>query len=238
MRGRLTKNSWILTKPIAHRGLTDENAVENSKLAYEQAIKSGFPIEMDVQITKDGVAVCFHDDNLKRVTGVDKNINDVTYNELCTLTLGGTEQKIMTFEQFLDFVNGQVPLMIELKMQKSKQYDVAKIALDHLKNYKGEYAVQSFDPRIVIAVKKYAPWVIRGQLGGIKDRGNVSFLNYVMCKYMPLNFIAKPDFINCNIHVMPKKFNRPVIVWTVQTEDQLAQTKDWKVNCIFENVRP
>ena len=68
---RLNSSSWLLTRPIAHRGLWNDEIPENSLLAYENAIKHGYPIEIDVHKSKDGVLFVFHDDNLKRLTGDD-----------------------------------------------------------------------------------------------------------------------------------------------------------------------
>ena len=119
MKSRLKKDSWVLTKPVAHRGLHDQTAGENTFSAYKRAIDAGYPIEMDVQLTKDGVPVCFHDDSLKRVTGVDSLIWDKTYDEIKHLKINGGSDGIPTFEQFLKFVNGSVPLLIEIKKQRT-----------------------------------------------------------------------------------------------------------------------
>lgn len=63
---------WLLTTPVAHRGLHDDKLPENSMPAFEAAIRHGFTIEIDVHLSSDGHLVVFHDDNLKRVCGVDK----------------------------------------------------------------------------------------------------------------------------------------------------------------------
>ena len=77
--------SWLVAKPIAHRGLHNkaEGIIENTLAAAEAAIVHGFPIECDVQLTADGEAVVFHDFDLGRLTGregllVDRNLADLT----------------------------------------------------------------------------------------------------------------------------------------------------------------
>ena len=67
MKTRVKPDSWLINRPIAHRGLHNDIYGENSISAYRNAIDNGYPIEMDVQLTKDGEVVCFHDDNAKRV---------------------------------------------------------------------------------------------------------------------------------------------------------------------------
>ena len=97
MKSRISKDSWILNRPIAHRGLHGDGVPENSKAAYLAAIASGYPIEMNVQLTADEQLVCFHDDNLKRMTGEDALIlwNDCiidTYEKHTAADKSGDQQ--------------------------------------------------------------------------------------------------------------------------------------------------
>ena len=115
--------------------------------AYQDSIDNGYAIELDVQMSSDGVLVCYHDDNLKRVCGIDKDIRDITYEEIKTLRPNGKEYPISTFKEVLDFVDGKVPLCIELKTQK--QAGLEEKVVELLREYKGEYVVQSFNPIMV-----------------------------------------------------------------------------------------
>ena len=63
---------WLFDRPIAHRGLHDEQYPENSMPAYEQAIAHDFNIEIDVHVSKDGEVVVFHDDNRSEERRVGK----------------------------------------------------------------------------------------------------------------------------------------------------------------------
>lgn len=238
MKSRLKENSWVLNTPVAHRGLHGEGAGENTMTAYSRAIEGGFPIEMDVQLTKDGVPVCFHDDNLVRVTGEDSLIWDKTYEQIKHLKICGGDDGIPTFEEFLSFVDGKVPLLIEIKKQKSGDSGIEQKVIDLLKNYKGEYVIQSFDPRIMARIKKLAPQVIRGQLGGGVKRGQVSFVQYLVVKNLLLNFLSKPDFINYDLNSAPLKRKCPVIYYTVRTEEELKKLQAIGANFVFERVTP
>ena len=238
MKSRIEKNSWLLSTPVAHRGLHNEVYGENSMGAYKNAIANGYPIEMDVQLSKDGVALCFHDDNLERVCGKKAFINDLTHAEIKELKILNTQEGIPTFEEFLKEVNGQVPLMIEIKQQRSKEYDIAKKVVDALKDYKGEFVVQSFDPFIMQKVKKYAPNILRGQLGGVPERGNLSWIKYTVVKNLTFNFLSKPDYINYYLNHMPINKKTPTVCWTVRTKDDLALARKLNVNFVFESVNP
>ena len=238
MKSRIKKDSWLLTTPVAHRGLHNELYGENSMGAYKNAIANGYPIEMDVQLSKDGVALCFHDDSLERVCGKKAYINDLTHEEIKELKILNMQEGIPTFEEFLKEVNGQVPLMIEIKQQRSKEYDIAKKVVDALKDYKGEFVVQSFDPFIMQRVKKYAPHILRGQLGGVPERGDLSWIKYTVVKKLTFNFLSKPDYINYYLNHMPINKKTPTVCWTVRTEEDLGLARKLNVNFVFESVNP
>ncbi len=237
MKSRLSKDSWVITKPVAHRGLHDETHGENTLEAYKNAIDNGYPIEMDIQLSKDGVLLCFHDDSLKRMTGKEGFINDFTFAQIQELEILNLGQRIPTFEEFLKLVDGQVPLMIEIKGQRSKEYDIARLTVDALKDYKGEFVVQSFDPRIMQKVRKYAPHILRGQLGGT-ERWNLPYWKYITVKHMLLNFLSKPDYINYYFPHLPIKNKKPTIGWTIRTEEDLKRARELNVNFVFESVDP
>ncbi len=238
MESRIKKDSWLLTTPVAHRGLHNELYGENSMGAYKNAIANGCPIEMDVQLSKDGVPLCFHDDSLERVCGKKAFINDLTHEEIKELKILNTQEGIPTFEEFLKEVNGQVPLMIEIKQQRSKEYDIAKKVVDALKDYKGEFVVQSFDPFIMQKVKKYAPNILRGQLGGVPEGGDLSWIKYTVVKKLTFNFLSKPDYINYYLNHMPINKKTPTVCWTVRTKEDLALARKLNVNFVFEGVNP
>ena len=99
----------------AHRGLHDDSAPENSLQAFENACRAGYGIELDVQLSRDGVVMVFHDYSLLRMTGCDKKLSELDATELTALSLKNTAETIPTFEQVLSLVDGRVPLLVELK---------------------------------------------------------------------------------------------------------------------------
>lgn len=237
MKSRIKSDSWLLNTPVAHRGLWNSQFGENSVSAYQNAIDNGYPIEMDIQLSADGVLCCFHDDNLKRITGKDADINDLNYSEIKELKISNTSDHVITFEEFLNLVNGQVPLVIEIKRQRSKKYNIAQMVCDALKDYKGEFVVQSFDPFVMKEVRKANKNFLRGQLGGITQRGDLSWVKYVVVKNFLLNCFSKPDFINCALNAMPIKTKLPTIVWTIRTKEEEKKAKELGVNYIFEGIQ-
>ena len=82
----------------AHRGLFDNrtSAPENSMNAFRLAVEAGYGIEMDIQLTKDGIPVVFHDKTLKRMCGKKGYIWEYTLEELKEFTLADSKEKIQS----------------------------------------------------------------------------------------------------------------------------------------------
>lgn len=238
MKSRLDKNSWILTTPAAHRGLHNSVIPENSMAAFKNAIEKGHPIETDVHMTTDGRLVCFHDDSLERMTGYKSDIRENDYKTLKSLRLKDSDERIPDFEEFLELAGGKVPLLIEIKKQKRK--GIEPLVKKALEGYKGEYAIQSFDPFVIINYKKIAPDVLRGQLACGYPPPEYSKITKYVLKHTPFNFIGKPDFVNYDIRSLPTKKSNysglPLICWTVRTVEEQKKAQELGINYVFENV--
>jgi len=237
---RIDDNHWLKSKPIAHRGLWGNKVVENSLTAYEKAAIQGLPIEIDLYMTTDKELVTFHDKTLNRMTGENGFIYEKSLAELKSLSLGGTAEKIPTLNEVLEIAKDRSPLLIELKNQPNDGYvdQVIKI----LNDYKGEFAVQSFNPFFINRIIKVAPQFIRGILGTHQHAKEENFLTRYVLKHLPFNGIIKPDFISYDYeglkYIEKKRGDLTVLCWTV-TEKSVAENLKGKVdNIIFENFLP
>ena len=207
--GRASKKDKkpFMYKNFAHRGLhkKDKTVPENSLAAFERASSYGYGIELDVQLSKDGQVVVFHDDTLNRVCGVDSRVDEKTYDELSKIRLRGTTQTIPLFSEVLKTVRGRGPLIVELKNGKRNE-ELCEKTYALLEKYSGEYCIESFNPFIVRWFKKNAPEVIRGQLANPpKDyNGEVGPITAVILGNCLLNFLSRPQFIAYKI--TPKPF--------------------------------
>lgn len=236
--------SWMVNTPIAHRGLHDSASPENSMSAFAKAMNCGYAIEMDIHMSADGEIVVFHDDNLKRITGCDRAICEMTLAELKQLKLSGTEETIPTFVEFLDLVGGKVPLLIEIKDHKNIGVLEQKTA-DILNNYKGEFAVQSFNPFIVKWFKINAPTFVRGQLASdFEGNKTLSRLKRYLLKNLFFIKSNGSQFVSYDVKAIKraqiKRLRRkiPVIMWTVRKQEQLTECKEYYDNFIFEKFIP
>lgn len=155
------KKSWLFSRPIAHRGLHGIDVPENSLLAFQKAIDARIPIEIDVRPIDDGTVVVFHDEKLTRMTDRDGYVCNLTKSDLEEIRLKNSDEKIPTFSEVLEFINGRTPLLIEIK-NESKVGTLERNTLDLLSAYKGEFAVQAFNPYSLEFFKNNAPQIQRG----------------------------------------------------------------------------
>lgn len=231
---------------FAHRGLHGGGAQENSIEAFEKACRAGWGIELDVQLSKDGAVVVFHDDDLKRMTGDARRVDEVPLDELKKLSLKG-KGRIPTLEETLACVDGRVPLLVEIKTGR-RNAELCEKTMAQLRAYKGKYVVESFNPLILKWLKKHAPEVVRGQLVGarvsyVASQGPV--LAFVLSKLL-LNFLARPDFVAYDVNAAgfraPKiqraLFGTPLAAWTVRDDKLFRECLERGEMPIFENFTP
>ena len=237
------KKSGLFTHPIAHRGLHDSTTPENSLLAYQKAIDAGYAIEIDVRPIDDGTVVVFHDDNLKRLCGIDKEIARCTFTEIRELYLKHTHERIPLLSEVLALINGKVPLLIELKYdQPAGKLEAA--TLEVLRKYKGKYALQSFSPLALRWLKKNAPDVPRGQLASnFKDYKDIAAIVKPALKNLWLSPLSRPDFISYDIRALPNKrveklraSGTPVLGWTVSKISESQEALKHCDNLICEEI--
>ena len=237
----MNKTLWLAHRPIAHRGLHDEKYPENSIPAFVEAVRYNYPIELDVQLSSDGEIVVFHDYNTFRMTGVAYNIADVNYADLSLLRLNKTEYCIPRLEEVLQVVDKRVPLLIEIKNEGLPGCLEEKLC-HCLENYRGEFAIQSFNPFSLRAVKNRCPNFITGQLS--KSFEDKMFIKKTVLRNCWLNFLSRPSFISYRLaDITPKIVKKAksrgfIICWTVKTEKNRKKAIKYCDNYIFENIRP
>ena len=160
----------FLTRPIAHRALHDRAAgrIENSRAACAAAVAAGYGIEIDLQLSSDGVAMVFHDDHLSRLTPAEGPTGARTAEELGTIPLTGATppETIPTLAEILALVDGAVPLLIEIKDQDGALGPaigpLERATLAALQGYGGPVALMSFNPHSVALLAQLAPDLPRG----------------------------------------------------------------------------
>lgn len=248
--GRKDMRAPLMNVHYAHRGLHDNNtpeAPENTIPAFRKAVEQGYGIELDVQLTRDEKVVVFHDDDLKRICGVDAPVNSKTYAELQELSILGSDNKIPLFSDVLKVIDGKVPLCMEIKMVDSKTR-VCELANEVLKDYKGVYCMESFHPFAVRWYMKNRPDIVRGQLSAnfTVEEGKSESLDKWAVHHLILNHICRPDFISYSDKnpntvsrwLVRKLFGGLQFAWTIKSQEAMDKVKDKYDLFIFEQFIP
>lgn len=158
---------WLTARP--HRapcGLRNVGTgiVENTLGACAAAIEAGYAIECDLQISRDGEAMLFHDDTLDRVTEARGPVNARTLAELKQIRFKHSAEQIPTLSELVSLVDGRVPLVIELKPQWDGDQTLARRTAEVMAGYRGAYCLMSFDPGVIKAIRMLAPDTVRGMI--------------------------------------------------------------------------
>lgn len=219
--------AWLGGAVYAHRGLHGGGRVENSASAFAAAIDRGLGIECDVQRSRDGRAMVFHDWELDRLTAATGPVKARDAAALQAIVLSGSHDTIRTLPALLAQVAGQVPLLIEIKSKREVRYAPLCLAVRRaLEGYRGPVAAMSFDPRVVRWFRLHAPHVVRGLVVSEEGRRTLSGL---IRRHMAL-WQARPEFLAYDVRDLPSRFpaaqrarGLPVLTWTVRSEDLRAR---------------
>lgn len=236
------KESWLLKRPVAHRGFHNGEYPENSVPAFLNAAKNGYAAELDVRLLDDGSAAVFHDESLTRMTSGDGYICSLKKTDLKKYKLAGTQYPIPSLEEVLEAVAGKTPVLIEIKNDNPPGTLEAKV-IEILSSYRGETAIQSFNPGSLEYFFKNAPHILRGQLSSNFTKEEMrSFLKRYMLKRLKLNSVSKPDFISYRFSDLPCKAvtqtKLPVLAWTVRSAEEMKDVSPYCDNIIFEKFIP
>lgn len=222
--------AWLRGWTYAHRGLHGPGAPENSAAAFSGAIARGLGIECDVQRSRDGQAVVFHDFTLERLTGKSGPVAQRSAAELGAIALSGGGGTIPGLRQLLAQTGGKVPLLIEVKTRKDTRIAAFCLAIRRqLEGYRGEHAVMSFDPRVSRWFARHSPLTLRGLVVTEQDD---KALPGMIRRRLAL-WHARPHFLAYDIRDLPSRFAQaqrarglPLLTWTVRTAELAARAAE------------
>ena len=196
MRRRMEKYHQTM---FAHRGYhcIEKGIPENSMSSFQAAVDHNYGIELDLHLTYDGHLVVFHDNTLDRICHCSGVIETMTLAQLKKCRLSGTTETIPLFEDVLNLVDGKVPLLIELKIPKHS-LKICEKTYELLKNYHGDYLVQSFNSLGIWWFRIHAPEILRGQLSSrlTKEKLKEPWLLCFLTEKLVCNLFSRPDFIS------------------------------------------
>lgn len=233
----------------AHRGLHGHGVPENSMLAFQKAKEAGFGIELDIHLMKDGQLAVIHDGSLKRTTGKDGFVEDLTCEDLKDYCLEGTGETIPLFSQVLELYAGAAPLIVELKCERNNYVQLCQAACAMLDSYDGLYCLESFDPRCVRWLCRNRPELIRGQLteNYFKTPNcKLPWILKVVLSWQMMNFLTMPDFVAYRFRDRShpsnwfayKLWRLKGVSWTLKSQEELETAMLKNHLPIFEGFIP
>ncbi len=250
---------WLTSRPIAHRGLHDvsSGAIENSPSAARAAIEAGYAIECDVQISRDGEAMVFHDYALERLTARAGRVDSLDAADLRGIELPGSRDRVPTLPGFLAAIAGRTPLVCEIKSRFDGDVRLAERVAACARDYAGPLAIKSFDPEIMAFLRAN-----RARLGlsstplGVVAQADYDDPGDEWAGLSPERRRAlsqflhwpetRPDFLSWSARDLPaatpllcrRALGLPVITWTIRSPSQWEAARDWADQMVFERFPP
>jgi glycerophosphoryl diester phosphodiesterase len=239
--------------PIAHRALHDRAAgrIENSPAAIRAAVEAGFGIEIDLQLSQDGVAMVFHDEDLDRLTDESGPVAARTAADLARIRLKDSTDTIPTLADVLTLIAGRVPLLIEIKDQSLTMGPtdgrLEGATATALQGYPGPVAVMSFNPASVHHMARLAPEIPRGLTTSAYDPDDWAPLPADICarlREIPDYEATGSSFISHEAADVSrprltdlKAQGAAILCWTIRSPEAEALARHVADNVTFEGYR-
>ena len=227
----ISKINPVFLNGVAHRGLHNEKFTENGLKAFQNAIDHGVAFEFDIHLTKDNELVVCHDESLKRTTGKEGIIEDLTLKEIkdnYRLLDGG---EIPTLQEVFDLNKERVPMVIELKVFRKNYKELAAKSIEMFRQIKDKRnaIIISFDPRSLWPLKHEG--FIRSLLVAKSDEYTWFFRRTVESVDLDMKLFEEK-------RVQRYIKNHFTNVWTVDTEEKLAEFAPQVDTITFQFIDP
>lgn len=205
-----------ITKIVAHRGYSAV-ALENTVASLEAAAEAGADmVEMDIQETKDGKFVVYHDKTLRRLAKDSRTVGQMTLDELTDITIsdGRHREKIPSFEEYIEIAKElDVRLLVETKTygHESAEMEENLVDLLHEQEVAYDYVVQSLDIPNLRKINEVDPLI---------PTSDVIALNVGELPNSPAPFLSLEDFsVTQKLVQHANEQEKKIFVWTVNKEE-------------------
>ena len=226
-------------KMIAHRGLSGLERENTCPAFIAAGVKSYYGIETDVHVTKDGKIIVYHDDNLERLIGIDKIVEECTFAELRALRLKDTDGVTSRADLFLPSLEEYISIckkydkvaVLELKNPMEEKY-IFEIAETIAKMGWFEKTIFiSFAGENLVALKKAYPFVQAQFLTETATEKDFAFMLENNLDADLFEGCVTKEFVD-RLHESGKKVN----VWTVDSLERAEYLKGCGVDFITSNI--
>ncbi len=252
----------FLDVPLAHRTLHDalhdapQGRAENSVSGALAAMDAGYGLEIDVQLSRDNIAMVFHDYDLLKLTGQTGLVRDFTAAELAEIGLIGGEDKIARLDNFLAIICGHggdlPPILIELKPQNktlgAETPELAQAVAEAVADCPAPLAIMSFNPHSIKHIARFLPDTPRGLVSDAFNAKNWAGVSENRCKELAQMIDYTPlgaSFISHNVNDLEspqidkiRTLGGAVLCWTVRSPTQEKTARMRADNITFEGFLP
>lgn len=227
-----------MTYIFAHRG-SSKDCPENTMAAFKKAFEDGADgIELDVQLSKDGVPVIIHDEKLDRTTNTKGTVKDFTYEELTKIDAGSwfskkfSNEHVPSLQMFLEWI-APLPMLlnIELKNNVIEYSGLEEKTLQLLYQYGMEKrtVISSFNHYSLVKIRKMNPYI---ETAPLYSSGIFEPWEYVkaVCSQS-----AHPNYKSLHPYILEgfKQHNIPIRPYTVNSQKWMAYLFEWGIEAII-----
>jgi len=219
-------------KLVAHRGMHSKNTKENTFNAIMLGNKNKYidAVEFDVRLSLDNEVVVIHDEVIDRVSNGSGKVSELSLERLKRYNYGTFIKRstINTLDEILSKIDSLKLLVIELKDVGNKNVLLANRVLDIIKNYPNlNICLKSFSEEIIDYLIKHS----NRPIGALINKNTIGLLDKDVSFYS----ISK-DIVSSNMVNEKLKNNKKIMVWTVNTIEQINEIKNIlneKINDIY-----
>ena len=234
---------WLTGVKFAHRGLHDlsKGIPENSRVAFAAAADVGYGVELDVRPSAEDQPVVFHDAMLDALTDLSGAVADRPVEELTRARLLGTQETIPTLDEVLQLIGGRGPVLVEIKNPGRAVGAFENTVLSAIRNYSGSVGLISFNARSLLWFLENAADLPRGRstIGLWSTSGSAPLWRRVVIRAGNLFVPSDPDFLAVDLPALnTRRRERPVIAWTVRSDQDRSRAEKMADGFMFENMKP
>jgi glycerophosphoryl diester phosphodiesterase len=234
---------------IGHRGASAV-APENTLTAFRLALEAKADgVEFDVRLTKDGVPVVIHDDDLRRTGGVKKRVADLSLAELKEIDVGSwkhprfVDEKVPTLSELFELFEGSASVLyLELKSDPAQRDALAQACCEVLAgtSLRDQTIVECFDLAAVEFVKTLDPTIMTAALfePTLRNTPLASSSKRMIDKAISVGaseIALHHRLANTQAIEMAHSANLNVVVWTVDDPGWISRASSQGIKALITN---
>lgn len=232
-----------------HRG-NSAHVLENTLPSFVAASVLPVAVELDVRMSSDGVVVVFHDATLDRLAGRAETVSALLWRELKTIELvhptdPSRRGYIPRLADVVAALPASVPLLVEIKCEQGPRVAMALTSaivseLGH--RPLDSFAVMSFNPFVVGALRRHYPQVMRGYLYETYEHVRLPVWQKYLLRSRVLGPWMRPHFWGPNVDLVTSRQVardharlQATVVWTADTVAERTHAVDARADVLITN---